>query len=465
MEFSELTAYDVPAGVLTAWLPSVEPSAWADDDRALSPGHLAHLSEGDPGSWLGGVLRIPARYDEDALRRALLAWLARHEGLRTTAVGTGECGGWRRRTVLPAAVRLEAQELGALDALDARTRLAAVLGSVGPFAWPHCVFATVVDPAAEGFTLAFSADPSVMDAHSQVLWFAEVVELYGRALSGLDVADLAEPVEGRVASAADHADAEHTIARTLDVDSTPVARWRAFLTDGAGLAFPRLPGLPAGRAGELVRQRSHNGMVADEAQAQVFGRLCDGGGLTLQAGVLAALAETAREQHGIDRLRFVLPVPTRYSRDYHASVGSYVGFCPVDVDLRGVTGLATVGHLVQDVVASACDLAAHPYARVAELLEVSDRPRFVVSFVDSRACPAAGEWDRWQARALRGRAFGAEDVELRFERVRGGIHVAARYPGTGPAQDVVRDLLGGIGTLLEEVTRPHLEHLASSLVD
>lgn len=458
MEYTELSAYDVPPGVVTTWTPSTDPAQWRDDDRALSPNHRLHLAEAEPGSWIGSVMRIPARLDPDALTRAVLAWTARHEVLRTTVDPSGTA----RRTLPAPAVRLDASDLGHHTGEEAQQAIADFLaGVVSPYAWPHCVLVTVAEPGAEEFTLAFGADHSVMDAYSQLLWFEEIAVLYERALAG--AADLNDTALDReVGSHVDHAHAERVAADLLDAGSEPVERWRAFLTVDERTGFPSFPvpevAVPADERSPrgALKQASFATWLADAPRTHVLNKLCRAGGASLQSGVLAAMAYSFREVHGAERIRFVLPMHTRFSPEYAAAIGWYVGLCPVDLDLSGLTELPEIVGHVHAKVAEGKELVRHPFARVGELLGVHDTPHFAISYVDARFVPGAERWEEWRARALRSPAFADDEVYLWFGRTQDGLNVSARYPETITAERAMRDLVAGISGVVDTLTTPYL---------
>jgi len=457
MEYTELSAYDLPAGIVTTWTPITDPAAgagWRPDGRAISPSHEQHLAQGETGSWIGGVMRVPAPFVADVLIRTLRAWFARHEALRADVVRAGD--GWQRR-VLPAAdVTLEHQLLGEQSGAEAHDTIARFFAGVSPLVWPHCVFATVTEPGADGFTLAFGADHSVMDAYSQLLWFDEIASLYARAAAGESDADLARTGS---ASYLDHADLERAIADDLGGDAPAVDRWRTFLGDGG---FPRCPGIPGieERAGAEVRipgprtelaQASFATWLVDGRRGDAFNQLCKAGGGSLQAGLLAAMAMVLQEQHGTDRLRFVVPMHTRLSLEHATAIGWYVGLCPVDLDLAAHPTLAGLLLHVQAQLGANRDLVPQPFARVMELLSLSEGPKFAVSFIDGRFIPGAASWDEWQARALRSPAYADDEVYLWFGRTQDGLNVSARYPSTVAGERMMRDLVAGLVRLIDEV--------------
>lgn len=458
MEYTELSAYEVPAGEVVTWVPGADEEAWAADERGLSHNHELHLATSEPsGSWIGSIMRIPHPLDRDVLATAIRAWIGRHEALRTTA--TRIDGGWRRHTVAPAAVTLTSQSRGHHGGEEAREQIADFLGtSVGPYAWPHVVFVTVSQEDSDGFHLAFGADHSVMDAYSQLLWFEEMATLYERALAGEELEALLETDAG---SHVDHAHAERGAAAELSVDSEPVRAWRDFLTTESGeLRFPGFPvaEVTAGAGGpEPLPQASMSLWVGDAEQAAVLNGLCRAGGTSLQSGFLAILVQTLRAQHGVERTRFVLPMHTRNSPEHASAIGWYVGLAPVDLDISGTGSLEEVVATVARTVAATKGLAQHPYARIAELLGAEDDPHFAVSYVDGRFTPGADQWERWEGRTLRSPVHADDEVYLWLTRTKDGIGVSARYPETIAAERVIRDLISGMTEMVDEITRPHLE--------
>lgn len=463
MEYTELSDYDLPAGVVTSWTPRADAGRWQQDPRDLSPGHEAHLRDSEPGSWIGSVLRVPGPYEPEPLRRAVHAWVSRHEVLRTTV--TRDAGaGWRRVTAPAEAVAIGDLVVGRLTGDQVTALLPSLLADVSPTAWPHCVLATVVpEPAAcsggatpEGFVLAFGADHSVMDAYSQLLWFEEIVSLYDAARRGVPDAELrALEVGSHVDFSAD----DRKLAMTLAADGEPVHRWLDFL--GPDVVFPRYGAditHPAADAAEAARpQASRSEWLATTDQTDDLSARSRARGASAQSGVLALFAHAARRVHGIDRLRFVLPMHTRYAPQHAAAVGWYVGLCPVDLDLDGVdpvlraldggradtgrdarrvvdgTALTAAVERVHAAVTAGKPLVRYSFARVAELGGITDGPHLAVSYVDTRFVPGAERWSTWDARTLRSPAYGTDELYLWFLRTHDGLNVSARHPDTPEA--------------------------------
>lgn len=478
MEYTELSAYDLPAGVVTSWTPRADAGRWQQDPRDLSPGHEAHLRDSEPGSWIGSVLRVPGPYEPEPLRRAIHAWVSRHEVLRTTV--TRDAGaGWRRVTAPAEAVAVRDLVVGDLTAAQVTALLPSLLADVSPTAWPHCVLASVVpEPAgpdgssgSDGFVLAFGADHSVMDAYSQLLWFEEIVSLYDAARRGVPDAEL-RALE--VGSHVDFSAEDRKLAMTLAADGEPVHRWLDFL--GPGATFPRYGAegvtRPAADAAEAARpQASRSVWLATADQTDDLSARSRARGASAQSGVLATFAHAARRVHGIDRLRFVLPMHTRYAPQHAAAVGWYVGLCPVDLDLAGLdpvlrevdaggagvgradAGRADAGRVVDGnaltaaverahaAVAAGKPLVRYSFARIAELGGITDGPHLAVSYVDTRFVPGAERWSAWDARTLRSPAYGTDELYLWFLRTHDGLNVSTRYPDTPEAHAALDALI------------------------
>lgn len=452
MEYTELSAYDVPPGEVTAWIPTAEPSAWVDDDRRLSHNHELHLDTAEAGSWIGSIMRLHGQLDTEALGLALRAWIGRHEALRGTVEETA--AGRRRRAVAAADVSVTTTVLGRFDGEDARGCISDFLADhIDPSAWPHVVFATVAD--ADGFTLVFGADHGVMDAYSQLLWFEEIASLYERALAGEPFAGLAVATTG---SHIDHAAEERVTGEAMSLESESVRVWRDWLTGPDGrLRFADFPvtgitDVPA--SASPLPQASLSQWLSDPRQARALGELCKGAGVSFQAGMMGAMAYVLRAQHGVERMRFVAPMHTRYTAEHAAAVGWYVGLVPITLDITGAQTLPEVAARVQASLAAAKPLVPQPFARVADLLGVDDAPHFVVTFVDTRFISGAERWNEWDARTLRAPVRADDEVYLWLVRDRDGLNVSTRYPETVAAERVVRDLIGGMSGLLEEIAQP-----------
>lgn len=440
VEYTELDMYPLSGGRLTTWTPEVADTAWQADPRGLSWDHTHHLSGGETGTWIGSAMRLTTAHDPGLVRRALRAWLLRHEGLRTTVTVTDD--GWTRRTAPPDAVDVVPTDHGELTAAEVHTTLAATFARVSPARWPHVRMATVEGP--EGTQIAFGADHSVMDAYSQLLWFAEISELVDRLGAGESTGALVDPT---IASHVDHSAADRALGEGARADHPTVQRWARFLDVGPGAPrFPSYPD-PAVAVGPVTDgsepQHSLSAWVADPEACDRLHQRCRAVGTSLQSGALGVLLQTLRETRGVDEARFVLPLHTRHDPAHLAAVGWYVGCVPVAVDLAGARGFDDVLRRVDAEVRAVRGCVDVPLPRVAELLGLADHPHFVVSFVDTRHVPGAADWGSWEARALRSPAHADDEVYVWLVRSRAGLSLSARFPRTPEADAGMRTLVEG----------------------
>jgi len=443
MEYTELAAYPLPDGALTVWTPTCGEAAWRGDARAISHDHEALLADARSGAWIGSVMRVPVRYDQGAVRRALRAWIDRHEVLRSTVVRDG--AGWRRKSVSADTVDVAARTVGNVSADEAHELISGFFGGVSALTWPHCLFATVEEPGEEAFVVAFGADHSVMDAYSQLLWFQEFMSLYTRALSGEPDSRLAALDVG---SHVDHSAAARSLDAVIGEDDPTVRRWRDYLADG----FPACAAVPSAPDAD-GQQHSLSRWVAGPDVAAEVERVCRGLGTGTQAGVLAAFGRAVAARTGDDRIRFVLPMHTRHDRRHVDAVGWYVGLCPVEFDLADATGFPEAVHIVRAGVSAVRACAKASFTRVAQLLGATGEPRFVVSYVDVRQVAGADRWTDWRARALRAPEPSRDEVYLWFIHSAHGINVSARCAPSDAAVAAVADLIAGFGDELARAAR------------
>ncbi|MGU3431574.1 condensation domain-containing protein [Actinomycetes bacterium M1A6_2h] len=441
MEFTELADYPLPAGVLTQWTPTVGDGgeAWSEDDRPLAYTHEAHcrhsLTAGaDPNSeaaWIGAAFEIHSGYQPDAVRRALRAWTVRHETFRTTVVSK-DGGGLMRLTVPGERIDIESHSDGKIrSGAWIHDHLVDYFGStLSPFRWPHCLVATVHDPTRSGFLLVFAADHSVMDAYSMLLAISELRRLYEFECHGTD------PLLAEIGSHVDFSAIDRRLGDSVTADHHAVEVWSDFLEarSPAGPTFPEFP-LPVtvDDAGSTsAHQSSLSSWLLTSDETDALARTCRSNGHGMQSGVLAALAMTGRHLTG-DTVRFVMPLHTRFEPRYAQSVGWYVGVVPIEIAVEHDASLAQCLPSATAAVENVAELARLPYSKIADLLGVTDTPRFVVSYLDLRHTPDSAHWSRWRARTLRGSAASPDEVYLWILRTPLGLNVSARFPSNEKA--------------------------------
>jgi len=454
MEYTELDQYALSGGRLTTWEPVVPDHAWHPDDRALSWDHEHHLAGGEDGSWIGSVMHLPAAYDPAHVAAAATAWMLRHEGLRTT-VCRGPDGGWQRATTSGAGLRVRPVEAGEVSPQDAAARISGSFASLTRGSWPHVRLATVHREGAPGFDIAFGADHSVMDAYSQLVWFAEFSALYDRIRAGAEPASLVDPA---IASHVDHAAADRALGERVGSGHPAAMAWRDFLAHdaprGSALRFPDHPD-PALRMGPVTDgsrpQHSTSTWIAGATELERLGTLCRDVGTSAQSGALALLLLALRAARGTEAFRFVMPMHTRHDPAHLPAVGWYVGCAPVQVDLAGAVDTGEVLARIHAGVDAGKRLVGVPLPRIAQVLELHDHPHFVVSYVDTRHIPGAADWDRLRARTLRSPAYADDEVYLWLVRSHHGLSVSARYPRTEEADAALRTLHADMRGVLREL--------------
>ncbi|MDL9935711.1 condensation domain-containing protein [Gordonia sp. ABSL1-1] len=469
MEYTEFADYPTPSGVITEWIPSTAESAWADDDRPLSTNHAAHLAHtrDHDTSWIGTAFYLEGTLDPRAFATTLRRWFARHETFRTTAVAAGD--GLRRRVLDTGSLAIDVRRYGRVrSSLDVYRHIEAFLASeVRAHTWPHIVFTTVehaahaddranCDPqTTEGFTVVFGADHAVMDAYTQVVAIVELREIYRAVVAGT------EPALPGCGSFVDHSAAESLAAAALTVDHPAVRAWDDFLSADtvaahSGSDADRLPAfpLPVGpketdRAGGTT-QSSVSLWILPRAQTEAFSAVCKASGSSGSTGILTAIGIALARLSGDRVNRYIMPMHTRTSPEWYLAAGWFVGLIPVHDDLGAAESFTTA--LTGTATASKAHraLAAHSFGRVAELLEISPRPRFVVSYIDGRTIPGAGEWTA-RDRALRSPVRSDDEVYLWINRTADGINLSTRFPGNDTASASVHAFIAEFSAVLREV--------------
>ncbi len=256
MEFTELADYAIPAGTITEWIPSVGPHAatpalagWQPDDRPTSYVHEAHLrhSHASPRrgseSWLGAAFEIDGPLDKPAFRRAVLAWIDRHESMRSHASIDEPSGQLSRVTAAKGAIDIwQVEQEPCAQSDEVFDHLQYLFDEyTSPLAWPAYAFVTLeplepTRPSGEHnrITVFFAADHSIIDGFSTALVAHEISVLYAEAKDGrpADLFEAGSYLDFGVSERRIHAELEHT--------HDAVVAWKEFLDDGDG-EFPAFP--------------------------------------------------------------------------------------------------------------------------------------------------------------------------------------------------------------------------------
>lgn len=470
MEFTELEDYPLPAGTVTRWVPTVDaPDAWRVDERPLAYTHEAHCrhslalaadggSDENGAAWIGAAFEIHERPDPEALRRALRRWTSRHEAFRSTVTGGGPdsdgSAPLTRSTVPEDAVDVVSSPGGTfLSGSEVRRAILDFFGrSLSPFHWPHCVVATVSAPtddpddADPGFLLVFGADHSVMDAYSMLLAVSELRRLYEFEVHGRD------PELAVTGSHLDYSVVDRRTGDRLTADHDVVRTWSTFLRDGKFPPFP-LPVADDRPGPSRQANLSRPLLDADDTATLARGIRVDGRSMT--AAVVGALALATRDVAHTTRLRFAMPMHTRFEPQYSHSVGWYVGVVPVDVHVEKRSTFGDAAMRAATSLESVKGYARQPYSRVSDLLGIESAPRFVVSYLDLRHTPDSESWPRWRTRTLRSGASSRDEVYFWILRTPRGLSIAARFPGHEVAGANVTEFVDRFREILRAAVRDH----------
>ncbi|MEU6664761.1 condensation domain-containing protein [Streptomyces sp. NPDC046727] len=446
MRITDIQRCEIRPGRLVEWTlsPATVAAATALPEDSRPPAYIqeSHIRTArrvrETGlfvpTWLGVAFDVPGPVDLDALERALRAWTVRHETLRS---GFRWAGAELRRFTLDAAdVSLHREEAGDFPDADELVRhLQDRFDTVADaLRWPNLIYAAVVRDDGASVYLAF--DHSNVDAYSVHRIPAEIHELYAAGRPGTDPGDPAP-----AASYVDFCEIERAHADGIDGRHTIVERWREFIRrcDGTLPGFPVDLGLAPG--GPLPPQRMLCEPLADAGAAAAFEAYCRPYGGSL-VGLLAATGLIVHELGGQPVYRTVVPFHTRVTSRWNDSVGWYVGGAPIEVPVDRLHGFPEALRAVRAELRTNRSLARMPLARVLGLLGTDFRPtspdlHSIVSYVDTRSLPGAGEWAELKAYGLLRVSYG-DQVCVWVNRLPEGLWLASRYPDTDTAAKNMR---------------------------
>nr|WP_202515754.1 MULTISPECIES: condensation domain-containing protein [unclassified Streptomyces] len=385
-------------------------------------------------TWLGTAFDLPGPVDLDVLERALRAWTVRHETLRS---GFRWAGDELRRFTLDASdVALCRRDVGDFPDADVLVRhLQDRFDTVADaLRWPNLLYTAVVREDGASVYLAF--DHSNVDAYSVQRIPAEIHELYAAFLAGTEPDDSTP-----AASYVDFCEIERAHADGIDGRHAVVDRWREFIRrcDGTLPGFPVELGVVPG--GPLPPQRMLCEPLADAEEAAAFEAYCRPYGGSL-VGLLAATGLIVHELGGQPVYRTVVPFHTRVKSRWSDSVGWYVGGAPIEVPVDRLRNFPEALRAVRAELQANRSLARMPLPRVLSLLDADFRPTSpdlysIVSYLDTRALPGAGQWARLKAYGLLRVSYG-DQVCVWVNRLPEGLWLASRHPDTDVAAKNMR---------------------------
>ncbi|MFT4087279.1 MAG: condensation domain-containing protein [Gordonia sp. (in: high G+C Gram-positive bacteria)] len=458
MEFLQILDAGIAPGGLVEWVPSTPGGLgmWHRDPRPTSHNHELHLRsafeyrartrrEGGRESWLGLTVEFDGPPAFPAIRSALVAWINRHEVLRTHVVL--KASGTERYTTDAGTVRLKMSRIGWFA--DSSMLTEQIAGSfdraTAPLHWPAYRFATVTRP--HSFTLLFAADHSLVDGYSLINAQHELRELYQAALDGRP-ADLPP-----VGSYVEFSGAERQSADGADESHPAVGLWTEYLSGDRPLPRFELLTEPPKRGDDdpPPAQPSTSALLFDDAQTVALEEYFAAADGSLAGGLLAAMAVVYHRRSGAAEFACLMPRHTRVHADLHGALGWFVSVAPIAVRTDDDPDLDQCLERAMRSLDEARRGASLPMLRLAELADFTPHPKFVVSYMDTRRVPGAADADAGAARVLRSHSYSDDEVYVWLNRTPAGLRMHARYPADEPGRprsDILRGYLNDVAALL-----------------
>ncbi|MEB2525668.1 condensation domain-containing protein [Kocuria rosea] len=432
MRLTSITHARLPEGRLSS---CTVPAEGAGRPLPVSFDQGMHVGAGPrPGSWMAVAVELPAPVDAAHLGEAWAGVVRRHHTLRT--VFSADDDGRIRLHEIADAVRpvWTRHEVGAAGT---RAALQAVADAAcSPLARPSHRLC-LIEPAAGPAVVVLAADHAHVDAWSLPLLARDL-------LDGLDDLRAGRPAGAGRAPAASFAEHTRELAARPPAPPHVVRRWARILADGDG-ALPVFP-LPLGEPGAPAPETVTTHDVLDaEGLARLEAR-ADGLHVRLLVLVVSVLTRATAELAGRP-LRAVLPVHSRTEPHWRDAVGWFITNSVLECS---------------DPDPQACRAAVRETLELgSHALEPILRPHggmpvppgmFMLSYLDYRRLPAT------LAPELRAQHISASapttGVQVWFVVGEGGLHLRARYPGTGQARSSVEAWLGAVGAGLRAQARP-----------
>ncbi|MEU8773660.1 condensation domain-containing protein [Streptomyces sp. NPDC048606] len=405
----------------------------------------------DPvASWLAVTFEIDGPLDEEALSRALLGLVGRHEVLRCE---------FRRLAGELACEPLAADELALEPVHMATFEEAGALReflverfkrSIDTLSWPLFTMGAVLRPESATVYLAF--DHIVCDGMSMPIVVREVCTEYEALRRG------GHPEQADPPSYLDFAEEQRRRYLSIDVADDRLDYWKSFIARN-GEFFPRFPldlGVEPDRMYPIVNEAS---TLLDAAEAEVFEKVCHEVDAKPFMGVLGSVAVCLREAGGPGVYRGFMPVSERGRGAWNDAVGWFVNTMPIEFDASPGRDFAQV---MASVRAGFGEMIRHidvPFVRAWELLAPEQfaarswpYPVNFFSYLDMRKCPGAEHHDTWRptTHVWSARANGACSW---FQRDADGLHMNSIYVDTAAARRTMGDFQEALRATVRGIAR------------
>ncbi|WP_405165105.1 condensation domain-containing protein [Nocardia sp. NBC_01499] len=410
----------------------------------------------DPlASELSFCFSVARPLDADALRRTYIAFLQRHETLRSWFRIDESDGGFALTRYLldPAAVDLETHTLATFtDSGELRDTLVAKFkANANPTRWPAIV-CCAIDHGADGFTVVYSADHAFTDGMSVLTSTYEFHALYTAFSTGQ------EPVLPPVGSYVEFARNERA---GVAAQPPELAQLAGLLAEKAHGVRP-LP-IELGLApGEVADSFGTKVDMLDAAEIDAFATACKNAGGSFSAGLYAAVALAELEFAGRTSYLGMNVVGTRSEPQYQLAQGWFINLMPIAFDLEGAhrfTELIGRAGVALDWTKPLANVPIHAALDRAAALTGAPLPVTTdwpwVSYLDMRAVsgPAleAAMPGVSEINGLGSRSKIGQTSPIWFNREVERLHVTMMYPDTPVAHKSAADYLGQIRTTLRAI--------------
>ncbi|MFJ6795168.1 condensation domain-containing protein [Streptomyces sp. NPDC091268] len=422
-----------------------------NQDKHFTVAEESRAADDPVASWIAVTFEVTGALDEDALTRALLAFVQRHEVLRCEfrrLAGEVACA-----PIAPDELVLDTAPVAAFETSEA---LAYFLverfkRSIDTLSWPLFTMGAVLREDSATVYLAF--DHIVCDGLSMPIVVQEVQSVYEALCRG------EEPPLRPAPSYLDFAEEQRHRYLSIDAGDARLSYWKSFIERGGGEFFPRFPlelGVEPGRMYPIVNEASP---LLDAGEAEVFEKACLAVDGKAFMGVLAAVAVCLREAGGPGVYRGFMPVSERGRAAWTGSVGWFVNTMPIEFDASPGRDF---GQVMAAVRAGFGEMIGHidvPFVRAWELLapeEFAARswpyPVNFFSYIDMRKCPGAERHEDWRpsTHVWSARANGACSW---FQRDTEGLHMNSIYVDTPVARRTMDDFQDALRLTVREIAR------------
>ncbi|RJO68174.1 hypothetical protein D5S18_32540 [Nocardia panacis] len=416
--------------------PSSAPATFLQESHIRRWAERRHTDNPLP-SELSLCFTVAFPLDPEALRKAFVTFLRRHETLRSR-FDLDESGG--RRTLTRHLIAAEDVDLttgyGGSYASGEQLRdvLVAKFRAVAdPTRWPAFVCGAI-DHGPDGFTLLYSNDHAFSDGVSMVTAIFELHGLYTAYAAGL------EPPLPPVGSYVEFARAERA---SVAAGAPELDRMAALIADNAERVRP-LP-LDLGlEAGEVADSRGAKIDLLDAEECERFAAACKKAGGSFSAGIFAAVALSELALTGREYYLGLNVIGTRNEPKYQLAQGWFINLMPILFELdRTEQFSALIGRagFALDWVKPLASVPIHAaLARAAELTghpvpTTHDWPW--VSYMDMRSISGAALENSLPGvsgiHGLGSRARIGQTSPMWFNRELDRLHVTVAYPDTESA--------------------------------